>query len=192
MGNAVLLLLFASSVFVNQALTTSPLPGRSGAASPSAQATLLASIVLSKEHAPSLHLSVRNVDAGPISILTGIKSGNKDYPAANFSFALSFNDEHQTELYCTTCQPEYIAGSIAPYIVTLSPNEAFSFDIPLQDLRDISNLDQILCKTPVEDAHLTVTLTGRQWSPNGSKPGIDNSYWLGTVSSSVPLTCEHN
>jgi hypothetical protein len=188
MRNTVLFLVLASSAFVNHGLAASSLPERSGADSPTAQVSLSTSIVFGKDHTPSLHISLRNIDATRISILTGMKTGNADYPAADFSFALSFKGERQT-LFCTSCGTGFLAGAFAPSIVTLAPpNETFNFDIPLQDF--LMSTEQILCKTPIEGALLTVTLIGREWSLGNSKPDI--SYWIGTVSSSVPLTCEHN
>jgi hypothetical protein len=186
MGSTLLRLLLASTVVLNQALPPSLPQAKSGVASPAQDVTLTASIEESKKHGSSLHLSLKNVGASPVTIVTGVKTGNTDYPAATFTFTIKFRDGHLSKLWCSSCEPGLIAGTGGPYIVTLAPGEAFDTEIPLADFR--LDDDHSLCNPQTEGALLIVTIDGSLWRAPRSQ-SIHNGYWQGKASDTVALVC---
>lgn len=171
------------------------------AATPAQDVMLSASIVSGAEHTSSVRLSLRNTGTRPVTILTGMMTGSTPHPAAAFRFFLKVPNQHQVELVCTnsSCgQLGIIAGSVSPYIVTLAPNQAFNIEIPLADFRTIAD-DQRLCMPETAGARLIVTLHGQQSSMTllgqGSHGSVFDSavkdpHWTGTVSESIPLSCQ--
>ena len=152
---------------------------------------LSTSIVSGTEHTPSLRLSLKNSAAVPVTILTGVMTGGTPHQAAAFRFYLEFANRRQVELLCTnsSCGPLVVAGSLGPYTITLGPQRVFNFDIPLADFRMIEG-GQRLCTRETEGARLVATLIGGQSPWTGSNSESQNSYWTGTVSEGVPLTCQ--
>jgi hypothetical protein len=188
MADTVLRLLLASSVLLNQAPPASLPQANSGVASSAQDVTLTASIEKGTEHGPSLHISLKNVGALPVTIVTGVKTGNADYPAAGFNFTIKFRDGHLLKPWCGSCEPWLIAGTVGPYIVTLPPDRTFSAEIPLADFR--VDDDHRLCTPDTEGALMIVTFDG-SWGTDGldsrRSSTIHNRYWRGKVSDSVDL-----
>jgi hypothetical protein len=186
MGITLLRLLLASSVVLNQALPA-PLPqAKSGVASSAQAVALTASIEKSADHSSSLRLALKNVSASPVTIVTGVKTGNADYPAASFTFTIKFRDGHLSKLWCSSCEPGLIAGTGGPYIVTLAPGKTFITEIPLADFR--LDGDPLLCTPETEGALLIVLIDGSSWGAPRS-PDIHNGYWQGKASDTVALVC---
>ena len=153
--------------------------------------TLSTAIVSGAEHTPSLRLSLRNAAERPVTILTGVMTGGTTHPATAFRFILEFENRRQVKLFCTnsSCGPMVVAGSLGPYTITLAPQHVFNIEIPLADFRIIEG-GQGLCTRETEGARLIATLIGCQSPWMGSNSGTQNSYWTGTVSEGVPLTCQ--
>jgi hypothetical protein len=191
MGNPLLRVLLASSVVLNQAFPASLPQAKSEVASSAQDVTLTASIEKSTEHGSLLHLSLKNVGTSPETVVTGVKTGNADYPAASFNFMVKFRDGHLSTLWCSSCEPGLIAGTGGFYIVTLAADKSFDTAIPLADLR--LDADHSLCTPETEGALLIVTLDGSLWGADGSdaprSPAIHRGYWQGKASDTVVLVC---
>ncbi len=186
MGNTLLRLLLASSVVLNQALPVSLPQAKSGVASSAQDVTLTASMEKSAEHSSSLRLSLKNASASPVTIVTGVKTGNANYPAASFNFTIKFRDGHLSKLWCSSCEPGLIAGIEGPYIVTLAPDKTFNTEIPLADF--YLDEDHSLCTPETEGALLIVMIDGSLWGAPRS-PDIHNGYWQGKASDTIALVC---
>jgi hypothetical protein len=150
----------------------------------------------------SLLLTLKNIGASPVNIVTGMMVGSTPYPAAGFTFSIRFPDGRKSKLICACSGPAIIAGSLGAYQVTLEANKVFRAEIPLSDLR-LVNGDGRLCTPETTGAQLTAMITGRKPGdvvhPVPSKaPGMKDdsesgpSYWTGAVSQSVPLMCQSN
>jgi hypothetical protein len=128
-----------------------------------------------------LQLSLHNDGTRAVTILTGMDTGNAQYPAMNFTYTLEV-DGLELSLQCVTCAPGVVAGAIAPHQVTLAPGSSFKFDLALASTW---YKNQPVCPRQTSAARLTVTLKGYPWA-YGVDPAV---YWKGTVSDTVPFTC---
>jgi hypothetical protein len=153
-------LVLVLGIFIGDADPAVLSPASSRHSSPSQHVTLSASIVLSTEHISLLKLSLRNTEAVPVTILTGLTVGGVQYPAAFFRFAVVFRDHSRSTLWCTTCAPTFTAGFMEPYKVTLAPHHIFDVEIPLVDFRTVGGQDKRWCTPETKGARLAVTLEG--------------------------------
>ena len=186
MGEAGLSLLLLLTVPFTGAMSWAPQQLNSGI-SRSQHIKLEASIESGTKHVSSLRVSLRNTDLVPVTILTGTIAGGTPFPEASFHFEIILSDHSQSELWCTTCGPTVIAGSVGPFTITLAPNGVFHFEIPLADFRIIGAKHDRLCALETVGARIVVVLQGKQF--NAANSTNHEVYWTGRASDSVLLSC---
>ena len=155
----------------------------------SAELALVTTIGVGSDHTAVLHLSLKNEGKGPVRILTGMRVGGTDYPVEEFHFAVTLKDGAEAKVFCQSCEPAGVAGSMGAHSVILAAKESFEYDVPMKDLL-YEDGAQSLCEVPKEGARMTVTLVGREWMAASNKTAAaEDVFCLGTVSAIVPLTC---
>jgi hypothetical protein len=157
MASAVLRSLLLLAGFVSGAGPQTP--------SRSQHVKLSASVGFDTKHNSMLRLSLRNNDSTPVTIVTGMRAGSEQYPAAYFSFTIIFRNGRQSKLWCATCEPAMIGGVVGRYTVILGPNQAWHFEIRVADFR-VDGKSIGLCTSETEGAQIAVTLQGRQLNPS--------------------------
>ena len=129
----------------------------------------------------SLQSTVMNRNSRTLAIVTGIKLGNRDYPAARFDFQLNEAGHLPVSLYCSWCAPSLIAGDVAPYVLRLKPSQSETFIVPWDFLRWLDgSTERHLDPAILHGASITVVLHGEEL-PN--EPGA----WLGEATGSLSL-----
>jgi hypothetical protein len=151
---------------------------------------LTAKIVRVTENGPSVRLYLRNRTKVALTVVTGIYAA-KAYPAANFEFGIRLPHGRSFKLYCGSCAPGVIGGTLGAYEIFLRPRElAVVATVPFIHFFIPSRPERRLCSPTARRGDLTISLQGRRW-PSGN-PGVRDTYWTGNASTIIPLNCDAN
>ena len=145
---------------------------------------LSTSIVSGKRGITVLHIALQNNMVSPVTIVTGLIAGHA-YPFANFTFEIALRDGRRFELLCDICGPAILSGMAHPYMVRLTPGQAWTGEIPLRAFLYVDSRDQHLDKPAARGALLTTKLQG-QW-PELDDANGELSVWRGAALSTIHL-----